>query len=50
MQPVKEEQILDEPAIFLFHDILNDKEILEIKALAIPRVCIEERGKAMEVI
>ena len=40
MQPVKEEQILDEPAVYLFHDIINDKGIDEIKALAMPRVRI----------
>jgi hypothetical protein len=38
---MKEEQILDDPEIFLFHEILSDNEIEEIKALAMPRVCIQ---------
>ena len=38
LRPAKEEQLLDEPALFLFHDILNDNDIKEIKALASPRV------------
>jgi len=42
LRPVKEEQVLDEPAIFLFHDIVSDKDIAEIKALATPKVCINE--------
>jgi hypothetical protein len=43
LQPVKEEQVLDEPAIFLFHDVVSDNDIKEIKALAVPRVCIHEK-------
>jgi hypothetical protein len=50
LQPAKEEQILDEPAIFLFHDVLNNKDIEEIKRLAVPRVCINEREKQMRII
>ncbi len=51
LQPVKEEQILDDPAIFFFHDILNDNEIQEIKTLAMPRVCIEtERNDSPDKI
>jgi hypothetical protein len=34
---------LDEPAIFLFHDVVSDKDIEEIKALASPRVCIQQK-------
>ncbi len=43
LQPAKEEQILDEPAIFLFHDVVSDKDIQEIKAIAMPRVCIQQK-------
>lgn len=39
LRPVKEEQILDEPALFLFHDVISDNDIDEIKSLALPRVC-----------
>ncbi|CAM4770430.1 unnamed protein product [Rotaria magnacalcarata] len=36
--PVKEEKVLDEPAVFLFHDVVSDSDIEKIKALAVPRV------------
>ncbi|CAM4974843.1 unnamed protein product [Rotaria socialis] len=36
LRPVKEEKVLDEPAIFLFHDVVSDSDIEKIKALAVP--------------
>ncbi|CAF3797737.1 unnamed protein product [Rotaria magnacalcarata] len=36
--PVKEEKVLDEPAVFLFHDVVSDSDIEKIKALAVPRL------------
>ncbi|CAF1303861.1 unnamed protein product [Rotaria magnacalcarata] len=36
-RPVKEEQVLDEPGVFLFHDVVSDSDIEKIKALAAPR-------------
>ncbi|CAF0977447.1 unnamed protein product [Adineta ricciae] len=38
LRPVKEEQVLDQPAIFLFHDVISDAEIAEIKSLASPKL------------
>lgn len=38
LRPIKEEQVLDSPVVFLYHDVVTDKEIDEIKALAMPRV------------
>ena len=38
LRPVKEEQVLDQPAIYLFHDVVGDAEIDEIKSLASPKV------------
>ncbi|CAF1329145.1 unnamed protein product [Adineta ricciae] len=38
LRPVKEEQVLDQPAIFLFHDVVSDAEIAEIKSLASPKI------------
>ena len=38
LQPVKEEQLLDQPGIFMFHDLVSHADIDEIKALASPRV------------
>ncbi|CAF3363110.1 unnamed protein product [Rotaria socialis] len=35
-RPVKEEKVLDEPAVFLFHDVVSDSDIEKIKALAVP--------------
>ncbi|CAF4135447.1 unnamed protein product, partial [Rotaria magnacalcarata] len=37
-RPVKEEKVLDEPAVFLFHDVVSDSDIEKIKALAVPRL------------
>jgi prolyl 4-hydroxylase len=37
-RPIKEEQLFDEPPIFLYHDIISDKDIHQIKSLAMPRV------------
>ncbi|CAF3839777.1 unnamed protein product [Rotaria magnacalcarata] len=37
-RPVKEEQVLDEPGVFLFHDVVSDSDIEKIKALAAPRL------------
>lgn len=45
LRPVKEEQVLDKPAVYLFHDVVTDKDINEIKALALPRVCSWEGEK-----
>ena len=42
LRPIKEEQLLDQPIIYLFHDVLTDSEIEEIKSLASPRVCHTE--------
>ncbi len=39
LQPVKEEQVLDQPAIYLFHDVVRDSDVEEIKSLALPKVC-----------
>lgn len=38
LRPVKEEQVLDKPVVYLFHDVVNDREIAMIKSLALPRV------------
>ncbi|UJR10274.1 hypothetical protein I4U23_014481 [Adineta vaga] len=38
LRPVKEEQLLDQPAIFLFHDVVNHADIEEIKSLASPKL------------
>ncbi|CAM2726570.1 unnamed protein product [Rotaria socialis] len=38
LRPVKEEKVLDEPAVFLFHDVVSDSDIEKIKALAVPRL------------
>ncbi|CAF2043981.1 unnamed protein product [Rotaria magnacalcarata] len=37
-RPVKEEKVLDEPAVFLFHDVVSDSDIEKLKALAVPRL------------
>ncbi|KAF8788355.1 Prolyl 4-hydroxylase subunit alpha-1 like protein [Argiope bruennichi] len=36
LQPVKEEQLWDEPKISLFYDIISDREINIMKSLALP--------------
>jgi hypothetical protein len=38
LRPVKEEQLLDEPTILLFHDIVSDTDIEKMKVLATPQV------------
>ncbi|CAF1557002.1 unnamed protein product, partial [Adineta steineri] len=38
LRPVKEEQLLDQPAIFLFHDVVSNSDVEEIKSLASPRL------------
>ncbi|CAF1572864.1 unnamed protein product, partial [Adineta steineri] len=38
LRPAKEEQLLDQPALYLFHDIISDKDIEEVKRLASPRL------------
>lgn len=38
LRPIKEEQVLDKPVLYLYHDVVNDREINEIKALASPRL------------
>lgn len=40
IQPVKEEQLLDQPAIYLFHDVVSHSDIEEIKSLAAPKVSL----------
>jgi prolyl 4-hydroxylase len=39
IQPVKEEQLLDHPAIFLYHDVVSNSDVEQIKSLASPKVC-----------
>jgi hypothetical protein len=43
IQPVKQEQLIDRPAIFLFHDVVSDSDINRIKQLAEPLVSNRER-------
>ncbi|CAF0905886.1 unnamed protein product [Adineta ricciae] len=38
LRPVREEQLLDDPALYLYHDVITDRDIDEIKALASPRL------------
>ncbi|UJR35641.1 hypothetical protein I4U23_028391 [Adineta vaga] len=38
LRPIKEEQLLDEPALYLFHDVVSDSDIEEIKSIASPRL------------
>ncbi|CAF3704453.1 unnamed protein product [Rotaria socialis] len=38
LRPVREEQLLNDPAVYLYHDIISDKDIDEIKKLALPRL------------
>lgn len=45
LQPVKEELLLDSPAIYLFHDIISDRDIEKIKEIALPRVSIDQCKK-----
>ncbi|CAF1034857.1 unnamed protein product, partial [Rotaria sordida] len=37
-KPIKEEQLFDKPEIFLYHDIIHNADIDEIKSLATPRL------------
>jgi prolyl 4-hydroxylase len=39
LQPVKEEEMHLDPLLVLYHDMLSDQEISDIKMLATPRVC-----------
>ncbi len=41
--PVKEEQLYDKPAIYMFHDVITDQEIELMKFLGTPKV-IEKLG------
>jgi hypothetical protein len=34
--------LLDQPAIFLYHDIISNSDIEQIKSLASPKVCHHE--------
>lgn len=34
ISPVKEEQVYDDPPIWIFHDVITDKQIEEMKTLA----------------
>ncbi len=36
--PVKQEEIFDSPQIFLYYDVISEKQIELIKSLALPRV------------
>ena len=36
--PVKQEQVFDAPAIWLFHDVITDSQIEIMKALALPKL------------
>ena len=36
--PIKEEQISDNPAIWLFHDVITDNQIETMKNLALPKL------------
>lgn len=36
--PVKEEQMFDNPAIWLYHDVITEKQIQRMKYLAEPKV------------
>ncbi|CAF1088429.1 unnamed protein product [Rotaria sordida] len=38
LQPVKEEKLLEKPAIYLYHDIMSDSHIEKLKSLASPRL------------
>ena len=40
LQPIKEEQVLDEPVVYVFHDIISNNDIQQIKELATSHVCI----------
>ncbi|CAF1549498.1 unnamed protein product [Rotaria sordida] len=37
-KPIKEEQLFDKPEILLYHDIIHNADIDEIKSLATPRL------------
>ena len=41
--PVKQEQVHDNPAIYLIHDIISNSDMNEIKSLAAPKVCTIDR-------
>ena len=36
--PVKEEQLNEDPPIWLYHDVITEKQITVMKQLALPRV------------
>ncbi|CAF0759590.1 unnamed protein product [Rotaria sordida] len=38
LRPAKEEQLLDEPVIYLYHDTVRDNDIQVIKDIALPRL------------
>jgi prolyl 4-hydroxylase len=38
LQPIKEEQLFDRPAIFLYYNVISHRDIDQIKSLAAPRV------------
>ncbi|CAF4694094.1 unnamed protein product [Rotaria sp. Silwood1] len=38
LRPAREEQLLDEPVVYLFHNIISDNDIQVIKDLALPRL------------
>ncbi|CAF1269041.1 unnamed protein product [Rotaria magnacalcarata] len=48
LRPVKEEQLFDEPTILLFHDVVSDTDIEQIKVLATPQVNNEESNMATD--
>jgi hypothetical protein len=36
--PIKQEEILDSPGIWVFHDVISDSKIDLMKSLALPKV------------
>lgn len=38
LQPVKTEQLHADPDLWVFHEVISDKEIAQIKALASPKL------------
>lgn len=48
-RPVKEEQLSDRPTICLYHDVMNDRDIEQLKSLALPKVSREEEGRERSI-
>ena len=52
LQPVKEEEMFLDPWIVVYHDVMSDSEINDIKTIATPRVrveCLLHRKQVMVV-